>query len=108
MARTQAGDDDVAVQAAEDPPAHVAAAPVVKAAGPHPEDPYADPPKTPKPAADTTPDPWDDTAGNGDDRDVATLVELADTSAALAEHANWADIEVPLAPYHKLVEGVRP
>ncbi len=78
--------------------------------GPHPEDPYKDPPA----GSDTDPadpadvnDPWDlDSAGG--DRDVITLVELADTRAALAPSVDWGRIEAPLAPYHTLVEGVKP
>jgi hypothetical protein len=109
MARMQADDDDVAVRSVvtpDRPPVHTPATAPVVSAGPHPEDPYADP-KTP-PKLDTSPDPWDDTADDGGDRDVATLVELADTGTALGEHADWGRIEAPLAPYHKLVEGVTP
>ncbi len=43
-----------------------------------------------------------------DDADLATLVQLADTDRNTHLSAGWADIERPLAPYHKLLKGVTP
>jgi len=41
-----------------------------------------------------------------DDRDLATLIELADTPRAMHVSAPWRQIEAPLLPYKKLVKGV--
>lgn len=41
-----------------------------------------------------------------DDRDLATLVELADTPRAMHVGTQWHQIEAPLLPYKKLVKGV--
>lgn len=53
------------------------------------------------------PDVPESPTGDGDD-DLATLVQLADTDHNARLSAGWAEIEEPLAPYHKLLKGVTP
>jgi hypothetical protein len=59
------------------------------------------------PVANPVHDPW-----NPDDRhvdrDVQTLVHLADLRRSSRLSANWARIEKPLAPYRALLEGTTP
>jgi hypothetical protein len=43
-----------------------------------------------------------------DDKDLAALVDLADTDHTIRISAPWPAIERPLAPYKKLVKGVTP
>jgi hypothetical protein len=48
------------------------------------------------------------TAQDGDDADLAALVQLADVDRASRLSAHWSHIKKPLAPYKKLLKGVVP
>ncbi|HEY0191286.1 MAG TPA: hypothetical protein VGC42_09215 [Kofleriaceae bacterium] len=62
----------------------------------------------PRPALkDPTTAPEVPDARAGDD-DLATLIELSDTAHDARRSAGWAAIQRPLAPYHKLLQGVTP
>jgi len=55
------------------------------------------------------PDVPESPPGSDDDDDIlATLVQLGDIDHNARLSAGWAEIEEPLAPYHKLLKGVTP
>ncbi|MBA3457711.1 MAG: hypothetical protein H0T42_31805 [Deltaproteobacteria bacterium] len=59
-------------------------------------------------ATDTTQRPPDPVVEPTTDEDLAALIKLADVDRSSRLAADWSQIEKPLRPYRKLLQGVRP
>jgi len=59
-------------------------------------------------ATDTTPPAPDPVVEPATDEELAALINLADVDRSSRLSADWSEIEKPLRPYRKLLQGVTP